>query len=241
MLKRFVIFLGILVGLAALADRGLAVVAGNATAATIKTREGLREDPDVTFRGFPFVTQAVRGEFERVDVTVRDLVREGLTVDRIDATLEGVEIDLGEAINGRVTAVPVAEGEATVRVTYADLTAYLASKPGNLRVTTREGRPVVLSTFGIPGLGQVEVFGTPTVKVQGANVRVTVGNVRLAAGGSGLTASLAAAAGVRASFTIPLEELPFGIELRSAELTGDALVLNATASGIVVDVRDATG
>lgn len=239
MLKKLLIFVAILGGLAALADRGLAVVAGNATAKSIKMHEGLREDPDVTFRGFPFVTQAVAGEFEEIDVTVRDLEREGVTIDRIDATLRGVEVDLGEAIEGRVSAVPVEAGTATVRVTYGDLTAYLASKPGNIRVVVRDGRPVVVSTFGIPGAGQVEVAGTPTVKVQGTNVRVTVGNVRASAGVGGLTASLAAAAGVRSSFTIPLDELPFGIELESAELTDDALVLKASATGIVVDVGDA--
>lgn len=241
MLKKLLIFLAILAGLAALADRGLAVVAGNATAATVRRHEGLREDPDVTFKGFPFLTQAVKGEFREVALTVRDLEREGLTVDRIDATLRGVEVDMSAALDGRLSAVPIERGEATVRVTYGDLTQYLASKPGNIRVVVRDGRPVVLSTFGIPGVGQVEVVGTPTVRVQDAEVRVTVRDVRLAVGvAGGLTASLAATAGARMSFTIPLEELPFGITLKSAELTDDALVVAASAEGIVVDVRDAT-
>jgi hypothetical protein len=239
MLKRLLVFLAILAGLAALADRGLAVVAGNATAKSVKLHEGLREDPEVRFRGFPFLTQAVKGKFQKVDVTVRDLEREGLTIDRIDATLEGVEVDMGEALNGRVTAVPVQEGEATVRVTFGDLTSYLATKPGNLRVVLRDGRPAVTSTFGIPGAGSVEVAGTPAVKVQGENVRVTVSNVRAAVGAKGLTATLAASAAVRMSFTIPLDKLPFGIDLESAELTDTALVVKASADGIVVDVRDA--
>ena len=237
MLKRLLVFVAVLGGLAALADRGLAVVAGNATASQIRTHEGLREDPDVTFQGFPFVTQAVRGEFREVDVTVRDLVRGGVTIDRIDASLHGVKVDLGEALNGRVSAVPVEEGTATMRLTYGDLSAFLATRPGNIRLVPRDGRVYVVSSFGIPGVGQVDVEGTPAVRTTGTSVRVTVSNMRAVAGNATLTASLAAQAAARASFTVPLKELPFGIEVRSAELTDDALVVTATAEGLVIDVR----
>jgi len=236
MLRRLVIFLAILAGLAALADRGVAVAAGNATATQIKIHEGLHEDPDVTYRGFPFLTQAVRGRFRAVDVTVRDLEREGLTIDRIDAHLEGVKVDLGDALEGRVAAVPVREGEATIRVSYGDLQAYLASKPGNIRLATRGGQVYVLSSFGIPGLGSVDVEGTPKVSVADRTVRVTVSNLHTADGRGGLTAALAAQAAARASFTVPLGKLPFGINAASATLTDSALVVEATAQGIVVEV-----
>lgn len=236
MIKGLVITLGVVVGLGGLADRGLAVVAAGATADQIKMHEGLSESPDVTFRGFPFITQAVRGDFRAVDVTVRDLQREGLTIDRIDAHLEGVKVDLGDALGGRVSAVPVREGEATVRVTYGDLQSYLASKPGNLRLMTKNGQVVVMTTIGIAGVGSVDVEGTPKVSVANRTIRVTVSNMRTANGEGGLTAALAAQAASRASFTVPLGKLPFGINAASAELTDTALVVQATAQGIVVDV-----
>lgn len=238
MLKRLLISLAILAGLLALADRGLAVVAGNATAGQIRLHEGLREDPDVTFEGFPFLTQAVKGEFRRVKVTVRDLEREGLVIDRIDATLEGVEVDMGDALQGRVSAVPVREGEATMRLTYGDLTSYLSRKPGNVRVVVRDGKPFVVSTFGVPGVGQVDVEGTPAVRTTPTSVRVTVSQVRVVAGGATLTASLAASAAARASFTIPLDDLPFGIQVRSARLTDAGIEVDATADGLVIDVTE---
>ncbi|HEX8004605.1 MAG TPA: DUF2993 domain-containing protein [Mycobacteriales bacterium] len=236
MLKGLVITLGLTVGLGAAADRGLAEVAANATADQIKLHEGVN-DVDVTFRGFPFVTQAVRGEFTAVDVTARDVKREGLTVDRIDAHLEGVEVDLGDALNGRVSAIPVEEGHATVRVTYGDLQSFLASKPGNIRLVTKAGAVVVVTTFGIPGIGAVEVEGTPKVSVSGSTIRVSVSNAHTVDGRGGLTATLAAQAAARASFTVPLGKLPFGIKAASAELTDEALVVQATAQGIVVDVN----
>jgi hypothetical protein len=235
MLKRFLIFLLVVAGLAVLADRALATIAGNATASEIKKHESLREDPSVTFRGFPFVTQAVRGRFAAVDVTVRDLEREGVVISRIDAHLENVRVHLNEAVSGRVRAVPVGAGTATARVRYSDLGAFLATKPGNIRIESVSGRVRVTSTFGVPGLGQVVVEGTPQVKVVGNAVRVTVTDVRVA-GATRLTAAQAAAAGVRSSFTVPLAKLPFGIKVVAARLTADALVLDASAEGFVIDV-----
>jgi hypothetical protein len=237
MLRRLVIALVVLVGLLALADRGLAMAAGNATADQIRVHEGLRERPDVRFRGFPFVTQAVHGNFRAVDVTARDVERGGLTIDRIDAHLEGVKVNLSKALKGRVVAVPVREGTATVRLTYGDLQTYLANRPGKIRIAVREGQVVVISTFGVPGAGQVEVEGTPTVKVSGDSIRVVVNNTKATVGGTRLSASLASQAGVRSSFTVPLKDLPFGIRLESAKLTDDALVVTALASGLVIDVR----
>lgn len=236
MVRKLVISLGIMAGLLVLADRGLAAVAGNATANRVARHEGLSEDPEVTFRGFPFLTQAVRGDFQAVDVTVRDLERNGLVIDRIDAHLEGVRIDLGDALGGRVGAVPVREGDATVRLTYGDLQSYLSTRPGNLRLVTKAGRVVVVTSFGIPRVGTVDVEGTPRVSVAGRTVRVTVSQMRRSDGGGGLAAALAAQAASRASFSIPLGSLPFGITAASAELTDTALLIQATAEGIVVDV-----
>lgn len=235
MLRRLLIFLAVLGGLLVLADRGLAVAAANATASRIRLHEGLKEKPGVTFRGFPFVTQALRGRFDAVDVTVREYDRGGLTVDRIDAHLEGVKVDLNDALKGRVNAVPIREGRATVRLSFADLRAYLARRPGDIRLVSHDGRVWVRSTFGIAGLGSVEVEGSPTVRVSGGAVRVTVSDVRATAG-TRLTTVQATAAGTRAAFAIPLTHLPFGIEVESAELAEDALVVSASARGLVIDV-----
>jgi hypothetical protein len=237
-MRRLLIVLGILVGLLALADRGAAVAAGNATARQVRVHEGLSEDPKVTFRGFPFVTQAIHGTFRAVDVTVRELDRGGINIDRIDAHLEGVKVNLSKALHGRVNAVPVREGHATVRLTYADIAAYLAGKPGNIRLTVREGQVFVTSTFGIPNVGQVDVEGTPSVKVTDTSVQVVVSAVHVVTGTAHLTAALAASAAARASFTIPLKGLPFGIQVESAALTDTALVVKASAVGLVIDVRN---
>jgi hypothetical protein len=237
-MRRLLIILAVLLGLVVLADRGLAYASGNATARQVRIHEGLHEDPDVTFNGFPFVTQAFHGKFRSVDVTVRDYERDGITIDRIDAHLEGVKVNLSKALKGRVDAVPVRQGRATLRLTYGDLAAYLANKPGNIRLTVREGRVFVTSSYGITNVGEVDVEGTPTVKVTPTSVRVVVSDVHVLSGSARLSAAQSASAAARASFTIPLKGLPFGIEVSSAELTATALVVKATATGLVIDVRE---
>jgi hypothetical protein len=237
-MRKLVVVLALLAGLLALADRGVAMVSGNAAASAIKLHEGLKESPDVTFRGFPFVTQAWRGKFRAVDVTAHDVVRGGLTMDRIDAHLEGVHLKLDKAVKGKVVEVPVDRGRATVRVSYGNLQTFLAKRAGNLRLVTTDTGVRVRSSFGIPGLGSVDVEGTPTVKVADGNVlRVTVSDVRAVAGSPVLSATLALAAGVRSSFSIPMNDLPFGITVGRAELTPTGLVVDATASGLVIDVQ----
>ena len=236
MFKRLAIVLALLAGVLVLADRGMAMVSGDKAAEQIRIHEGLKEDPDVTFEGFPFVTQAVRGKFQNVSITARDVERGGLTIDRVDVHLEDVKIDLGDALNGKVRAVPVSRGEATLRITYGDLSQFLASKPGNIRVVVRNDNVYVVSSFGIPGVGQTEVEGTPKVEVSGRNVRVVVSDVHVVGGTGGLTAALARTAAARASFSIPLGDLPFGIEAASAKLAPDALLVTASATGFIIDV-----
>lgn len=236
MFKRLTIALVLFAGLLVLADRGLAAVSGNAAADQIKLHEGLHEDADVTFEGFPFVTQAVRGKFRNVSITIRDLERGGLTIDRIDAKLQDVKIDLRDALSGKVRAVPVNRGHATARVTYGDLGTFLASKPGNIRLNVRAGKVYVVSSFGVPGVGQTDVEGTPTLRVTDTSVRIVVSNVHVVTGPATLTAALAAAAAARASFTIPFDEMPFGIQVESATLAPTALVVEASATGLIIDV-----
>jgi hypothetical protein len=235
-MRKLLVALAVLAGLLALADRGVAKVSADQAAAAVKLHEGLKESPDVTFRGFPFVTQAWHGRFRAVDVTARDVVRDGLTVDRIDAHLEGVHVKLDKVIHGKVVEVPVDRGRATLHVTYGNLQTYLAKRPGNLRLVVVDGRVRVRSTFGVPGVGSVEVEGTPAVKVTGDQVKVTVTEVKATVGGPALSVTLATQAGARSSFALPFDDLPFGIRIERAELTGTELVVDAAAAGLVIDV-----
>ena len=232
MLKRLLIMLAILAGLAALADRGLAVVAGNAVGSAVQRSEKLSSKPDVTFQGFPFLTQAFGGTFDQVDVVVRDYERDGLTFQQVEATLRDVKIGIGDALGGEVEAVPVGSGVATVTLAYADLNDYLARQPAQVRLSGSAG--ALSATATVPNVGQVRGRALPTVT--GSTLRVTVTDVRRA-DGTALPAAAVSAAQSRMSFTLDLGELPFGITLLGVKAADSALEIAGKADSIVVRVR----
>ena len=232
MIKRLVIMVAILVGLAALADRGLAVVAGNAVGSAVQRSESLSTKPDVTFRGVPFLTQAFGGRFEEVDVVVRDYERDGLRFDKVEATLHDVKIGLGDALGGEVEAVPVGSGTATVTLSYADLNEYLARQPAQARVAS-SGNELTVSG-SVPNIGQVRGRAAPTVT--GSTLRVVVSDVKRADGTALPSASVTTVVS-RLSFTVNLGELPFGISLLGVAVRSSALEVTGKAEGIVVRVR----
>lgn len=237
MLARVVVSAAVVVGLAALADRGLAAVAGGAVGEAVQREERMSDEPTVTFRGFPFVTQALRGDFEEIDVEARDVRVEELTFSRVDADLRGVRVGLQDALGGEVEAVPVDSGTAVVTLDYADLNAYLDRRPGSPRVSSPGGgRLLVRSTIEVAGLGSVAVEGTGTARVDEREIVVSV-TVARAAGGAELPPAVIAGAGARLSFTIPTTGLPFGITVSEVQVRDDALEFQARASGVVIATR----
>ncbi len=237
MLKGLVISATVFVGLAGLADRGLAVVAGNAAGKAIARSEGLSDEPDVTFRGFPFLTQAVRGRFKEIDVEVRDVTRGKLAFNLVTADLRGVKVSVGDAFAGELEAVPVDSGTASITLTYADLNAYLEERPGSPRASASvDGKVLVRSSVGVPGRGSVPVEGVGSVSVSKGKIAVKVASVRALAGPA-LPAAVVASAAGRLSFTIPTTGLPFGITVREVSVESDALRFGATAQGVIVRAR----
>ncbi len=236
MFKGVLISAAVLVGLSALADRGLAVVAGDASAASIARTNNLGDEPDVSFRGFPFLTQALGGRFTEVDVDARDVRAEGMTFSRIEAELRGVEVGLRDALAGEVEAIPVESGEAVVSIDYADINAYLDPKPGSPRVSGVDGVLTVRSTIGVAGRGSVVVEGRGSATVTEAGIVVRVTGVH-AVEGAAIPASLVAAAAGRLTFTLPTRRLPFGITLTGVSVEDSGLRVSAVAKGIVVRVR----
>lgn len=236
MIKGAVVSAVVLVGLAGLADRGLAVVAGDAVAASLAQSDQLGEEPAVTFRGFPFLTQAVQGRFTEVDVDARDVRAEGVTFSRIEAELRGVQVGLRDALSGEVDAVPVESGEAVVSLDYADLNAYLEKRPGSPRASGAAGVLTVRSSIGVAGRGTVAVEGRGAVSLTSNGIVVRVSGIR-AVDGPALPAAVASAAVGRLSFTVPTSDLPFGIVLQDVTVTDQGLRIGAAAKGIVVQVR----
>lgn len=208
-MKRLLITLAVLSALFVAADRVAARVAQNQVSAQIKTSQRLSAEPQVTIRGFPFLTQAFGGEYDDIEVVGTDLVSGSIKVGRVEADLRGVKISLSDALGGSLGAVPVTQ--ATVR---ADV--------GWDALENASGEAVKLEAARGGGVQVSTVVSGRTIRFV-ADPVVERGQVVLVPRD---------VAGRTISFGTTT--LPFGMRLTSAQVRPSGLVLVATGAGITL-------
>ena len=211
-MRRWIVVTFVIVGLLVVADRVAVLAADRTVAARIQTDQKLSQRPDVSIHGFPFLTQALGGRYDDVTLTLHHVQHTGVPVDTLSVDLHGVHVPLRAVFAGHVARVPVDRATATIRLTYADLNTFLADK----HLSVSEGSN-----------GEIKVSGTVTVV--GRTVTAS-GNGRIDVRGS----ALEVAVGHGLDFSIPLGGLPFRIALVSAKATNTGIVVQATASGLVL-------
>ena len=223
-LKRLLFALVLLLGLALLADRFLVSAAQDAAGRQVRSVLRTPRDAEVTIAGFPFLTQALGGRLRQVDVVSRGVPVEGLTLQRVDASLTGVRLEVGKALAGEIEGVPADTATATARLTYEDLNAYLRRR-GSLVVSASGG------TLSVAG--QVRVKGAQFAGKGQAALVLRPGSIVLqvtSASADGV--ALPAAATRLLTVTVPTRGLPFGMSLQRVEIGQDALILRGAATGI---------
>ncbi len=120
-MKRLIIGLLVLVGLAVAADFGAAALAESAVSRQMREQIGLPDDPQVRINGFPFVTQALAGTYSSIDVAAPRLQVGNLTDVEVTAQLRGVEAPLSEVLGSGPKTLRVAEADGTVRIGADDI------------------------------------------------------------------------------------------------------------------------
>ena len=222
LVRRVVVPLVVLGLLAVGADRVAARVAAGALASQLQVSGGFDAKPDVTIHGFPFLTQAKDGRYERIDVDAGASERGGVRISSLDAEVRGAQVPLRAALKGEVTDVPVDGLDATAVVTYADL-ARASRLPG---VTIRGARGRVDVTASVTVLGQtVQATASSVVSLSG-NAIVVRAQSMSAQGGSALV--LRALTG-KLDLRVPVGTLPFGLRLTDVVATDAGVRLSASA------------
>jgi hypothetical protein len=169
--RTVLIVLVVLGGLFVAADRILVSVAENKAAQQAKVTEGLSSKPDVSIKGFPFLTQVVSGKLDDVKIKAKGLAADGGTgqevrFESLNADLHGVKLS-----NGFSRAV-ADSADGQVFVTYEDLQNAIGV-PG-LRVSyggpAKDGTALVKLAGPIMGaqlsvLSKVTVHGGDTISL----------------------------------------------------------------------------
>ncbi|MEJ8643673.1 DUF2993 domain-containing protein [Streptomyces sp. MS1.HAVA.3] len=139
---RVIVIIGVVLGaLLAGLDRWAVGYVENRLADRIQARQGLAGTSEVEIHGFPFLTQALSHDLDRVDLKLRgvEVTAEGrkTRLSELDASFHSVKLD------GDYSGGTAERAEGTGLITYADLTAAsqtgatlsYGGAPGKVKVT----------------------------------------------------------------------------------------------------------
>lgn len=228
-MRRLLIVLVVLAALLVAADRIGVVVAQNRLASEIQQQLDLDAKPDVSIRGIPFLTQAIRGTYKDIRMQLPDVDAGDVQDLAVNARLQGAHVSLSDALGGNVDRIPVDQISGTLLIPYDQLAR--ASGISGLTIT-REGDSLRLT-------GSVQVLGR-SIKAEAVG-RVEVNDGRIA-----INAEQAEVAGVPVpeavldeaarllSFRVQPQNLPLNLRITAVHLTDTGLLVDAVSDDVVL-------
>jgi hypothetical protein len=232
-LRILLIVVVILGGLFVAADRIAVHFAESEAADKAQQTQGLSEKPDVSIKGFPFLTQVMGQKLDDVEVTADGITAgtgdTALRIERFTADLHGVRLS-----NGFASAVAdTADGSALI--SYADLSK---AAPNGVSVTyggesaTGAGKVKLTASLLVPGAGTVKRSVVSQISVtNGGTISLKAVSIpdlsELPAGTESLIRE-------QIDFSRELTGLPEGIELQSVTTSADGITVAATGKNVVL-------
>jgi hypothetical protein len=157
-LRILLIVVVVLGGLFVLADRLAVGFAEDEVAEKLKNTENLATTPDVSIKGFPFLTQVAGGELDDVEVGMEDYeataeTGETIRIDDLRANMKDVRF------SGDYSSATAATATGTASISYAELLRTARSEP------TEVGPGVTARVVGLSdgGNGRIKVAVEATV------------------------------------------------------------------------------
>lgn len=228
-MRKLVIAGIVVLGLLVAADRIAAVVADRVLAREIRSQLALDQTPDVSIRGIPFLTQALRGSYSEVRVTIPDVDSGALENIVVEARLQDVRVPLGDALRRRVDEVPVDRITGDLTVRYDELAR--ASGITDLRIT-REGDAVQLAgSVRVVGR-QVDASATGRVEVSGNDLVISAD--RAVVDGVEVPEAALDAAARLLSFRVSPSGLPLSLQITAVNVEDDGLRVSAVSEDAVL-------
>ena len=227
-MKGLLITVGVLVVLLVAADRVGVLLAEDQVAAQVAERGQLAGEPEVDITGFPFLTQALAGRYDDVQIS--------LTADELgqpagttaDISLQGVRLPLSDVLGGQVSQLPVDRVDGRASVPY-DL---LAGQLGGDTTLTREDDGLRI-TKTVEVLGQtIPLTAAGQVALDGQDLVVTVDS----AAGAGIDVPdfLLDQAQDLLDFRYPLPALPFGLQVTGLQVADGGVDVMVAATDVVL-------
>lgn len=229
-MKKFLIALVVVVGLLVAADFGARALAESRAGEALAQRAGVTTAPEVDVRGFPFLTQAIAGEYEHVTVSLADAELGGVPMSGT-VELYGVILPLSEVLSGSITSLAADRSTVVARIPSADFVEALGL-PG-IRLSAGPVDAVRISTTVTVGAQTFPVVGDATVAVVDGTLSISaqpseVGDTDI----STVPKAVASAATAALSVSIPLTGLPVDIQTAEVAVDGTDVVITATTGAV---------
>ncbi|MFE0510626.1 DUF2993 domain-containing protein [Streptomyces sp. NPDC058964] len=241
-LRILLIVVVILGGLFVVADRVAVYFAEGEAADKLKTTENLAATPDVSIKGFPFLTQVAGGSLDDVEVGIKDYEAatgkgtEKIRIDDLKAHMKGVEF------SGDYSSATASTATGTATISYDELLKTAKSEPTELVPGVRAD-VVGLSDGGNGKIKvAVRVKGTvagaiPVDRTLSVLSSVTVENDKVQVHADSLPAikGLALAENrVRqiTDFQQAIDQLPGGIKLDKVQAAADGVEISVRGSHV---------
>ncbi|WP_026417000.1 LmeA family phospholipid-binding protein [Actinomadura oligospora] len=218
-----VVLVLLVVGLVA-ADRIGVRVAQNEIGKQVAAQYNLSRQPDVSIHGIPFLTQAVGGEYDRIDVGIGDWTQQGITVRDVKVEMRGVNAPLDQVAAGNADNVTARTATASAVLPFDVIKGRapkevkaVRAKDGNLEVDM---------------VGQVLAFslnGTAELKVVPSRRGISITPVKVTT--SGISVPLDAVRD-RLTWYVPITELPLGSRISRIQVTDQGLRVSASADNV---------
>jgi len=119
--KKLAISLVLLLGLLVAADYGAASFAEYQVSQQVRKQLKLAEDPAVRMHGFPFLTQAVAGDYKDVEIAAKAVKVGQLNELGVEANLHHARLPLNNVVAGKVDRIDVDELVGRVKLKASDV------------------------------------------------------------------------------------------------------------------------
>ncbi|GAA4938962.1 DUF2993 domain-containing protein [Streptomonospora halophila] len=221
-MRKFLVFVIFVLIVVAVADRGLHYAAESEIASRVEQQYEMASEPEVTIGGFPFLTQAVSGEYDEIRIVTGAIVVDSVQLERVNVTARDVTAPLSDLMTQ--PSVVAGTAEAKVTLPYSELQKRL---PEGIVIENENGKPRM---SGDLALGQ---YSTPVsadlqVSVEDDSIMVTPSDIEVGQtglGGMDLVEQML-------SLQVPVPEMPFGLEVQSIEALPNGVEVMAEARDV---------
>ncbi|OLT30890.1 hypothetical protein BJF79_37735 [Actinomadura sp. CNU-125] len=225
MRKALVVLLVLVVGGLIAADRIGVRVAQDEIAKQVAAQEGLARKPDVKIHGFPFLTQAVGGEYDHIEVVIGEYTQQNVTLSGVRVDMRGVRAPLSEIANGNTANVTARTATASAVVPYS---AIEAEAPKEVEGLAPKGENLEVDLAG--AVMGFQLSGKAVVSLEATDKGIAIAPVSVAPdGGPQIPLALVKR---QLTWMVPVTDLPVGSKISQIEPTPEGLRVAATAQNV---------